>query len=164
MKVIKEKFLGLDSTVSAEELKGKRVVTKNGKDIGKIAEIRINPSDFSFAGIKVNRGLLEIDSFIGREYIDSISHDGAVLSITPVTDYLGVKVFDADGKQVGKVKEIRREGTSNNILEIVVDRGLLKSDIVVSKSDLRTVGEGIILSGPVEEDTIKIGVAKKAPH
>lgn len=161
MREIKESKVDFDLTIKTDDLKGKRVLAKNGKEIGKISEVRLDPESFSFAGIKVNRGLLELDAFIGKEYIESVSMDGAILNITPVTDYEGLKVFDADGKPVGKVKEIRREGNTNNISAIVVDRGLLKNDLVLSKSDVKNVGESIILNAPVEENTVRVGGIKK---
>ncbi|MBI4044992.1 MAG: PRC-barrel domain-containing protein [Candidatus Diapherotrites archaeon] len=160
MREIKESKLDYELTIRADDLKGKRVLAKNGKEIGKISEIRLDPGTFSFTGIKVNRGLLELDAFIGKEYIDSVSADGAILNITPVTDYEGLKVFDSDGKPVGKVREIRREGNTNNISAIVVDRGILKNDVVLSKSDVKSVGESIILNVPIEENLVKVGGVK----
>lgn len=157
MQEIRKMSKEYDSGVRAHELKGKKVLASNGKDIGTIQEIRLDPKTMDLDGIEIDRGFFGNDTFIGRKYITSLSGDGAVLNMTPVTDYKGLKVFDSTGKDVGTVKEVRTEGDTNNISAIVVGTGILTNDVVFSKSDVRGVGDSIMLNIAVDTNAVKVG-------
>ncbi len=146
-----------DSGVRANELKGKKVLAANGKEIGTIQEIRLDPKTMDLDGIEIDRGFFGTDTFIGRKYITSLSSDGAVLNMSPVSDYKGLKVFDSSGREVGTVKEIRTDGSTNTISAIVVGTGILKNDAVFSKSDVKGVGESIMLNVLVDPTAVKVG-------
>ena len=143
--------------VKAYGLKGKKVRASNGKDIGTIMGLRFDPKTLFLDGIEIDRGFFGKDTFIGRNYITSLSTDGAVLNMSPVSDYKGLKVFDSSGREVGTVKEIRTSGHTNNISAIVVGTGILKNDVIFSKSDIRGVGESIMLNVLVDENAVKVG-------
>ncbi len=157
MQEIRQMNKEYDSGVRVNELKGKKVLAANGKEIGTIQEVRLDPKTMDFDGIEIDRGFFGIDTFIGRKYITSLSSDGAVLNMTPASDYKGLKVFDSSGREVGTVKEIRTEGETNTISAIVVGTGILKNDAVFSKSDVKGVGESIMLNILVDPDAIKVG-------
>lgn len=146
-----------NSGIKVNELKGKKVMALNGKEVGKIIELRLDPKSLSLDGIEMDRGFFGIDTFIGRNYITSLSAEGAVLNMTPVVDYKGLHVLDSTGKEVGKVKEVRTEGQTNNISAIVVGTGMLNNDVVFSKSDVKSVGESIMLNTKYDEDAVKVG-------
>ncbi|MDO8633718.1 MAG: PRC-barrel domain-containing protein [archaeon] len=146
-----------DSGIKVHGLKGKKVMALNGKEVGKITEIRLDPKSLNLDGIEMDRGFFGLDTFIGRNYIASLSIEGAVLNMTPVTDYKGLQVFDSNGKEVGKVKEIRTDGNTNNIAAIVVGTGLLSNDVIFSKSDVKSVGESIMLNSAFDEKAVKVG-------
>jgi sporulation protein YlmC with PRC-barrel domain len=129
-----------------QSLLGKKVRDSNGKDIGAVTEIRLDPQTLNLDGIEVDRGFFGTYTFIGRKYITALSEEGAVLNMSPVADYKGLKVFDSNGKEVGTVKEVQTEGSTNNLSAIVVGTGILKDDVVFSKSDVRGVGEGVMLN------------------
>ena len=146
-----------DSGIKANDLKGKKVRAADGKDIGTIMGVRLDSTTFDLDGIEVDRGFFGKDTFIGKRYITSLSTEGAVLNMSPVTDYKGLKVFDSSGKEVGTVKEIRTSEHTNNISAIVVGTGILKNDAVFSRSDVKSVGSSIMLNVLVDENTIKVG-------
>ena len=146
-----------NSGIKVNELKGKKVMALNGKEVGKIMEVRLDPTSLNLDGIEMDRGFFGLDTFVGRNYIESLSMDGAVLNMTPVSDYKGLNVFDSNGKEVGKVKEIRTEGRTNNISAIVVGTGMLKNDAIFSKSDVKSVGESIMLNKVFDENAVKVG-------
>ncbi len=141
----------------AHDLTGKRVRAADGKDIGKIIGVRLDSKTFSLDGIEIDRGFFGNDTFVGQKYIDSLSMDGAVLNMSPVSDYKGMDVFDSTGKKVGKIKEIRTSKDSNNISAIVVETGILKNDVIFSKSDIREVGESVMLNVAFDKDAVKVG-------
>jgi len=157
MKEIRETNKSFDSGIKVHELKGKKVMALNGKEVGKITEIRLDPKSLSLDGIEMDRGFFGLDTFIGRNYIESMSDEGAVLNMTPATDYKGLHVMDSTGKEIGKVKEVRTEGHTNNITAIVVGTGLLNNDVVFTKSNVKSVGESIMLNTIYDQDAVKVG-------
>jgi len=146
-----------DSGIKVHELRGKKVMALNGKEVGKITELRLDPKSLNLDGIEMDRGFFGLDTFIGRTYITSLSTEGAVLNMTPATDYKGMHVMDATGKEVGKVKEIRTQGHTNNITAIVVGTGMLNNDVIFSKSDIKNVGETLMLNTVYDENAVKVG-------
>lgn len=146
-----------DSGLRIQEVKGKKVLDLTGKEIGTIQEIRLDPKTLELDGIEVDRGFFGTDTFIGRKYIATLSVEGAVLNMTPATDYKGLKVFDSTGREIGTVKEVRTDGVTNNISAIVVGTGILSNDAVFSKSDVRGVGESIMLNVIVDPNAVKVG-------
>jgi len=146
-----------DSGIKVHELNGKKVMGLNGKEVGKITEVRLDPESLNLDGIEMDRGFFGLDTFIGRAYIGSLSTEGAVLNMTPATDYKGLAVFDSAGQKVGTVKEVRTEGSSNNITAIVVGAGIFKNDAVFSKSDVKSVGKSILLNKTFDKDAVKVG-------
>ena len=146
-----------DTGVRTHEMRGKKVLDLNGKEVGTIMDIRLDPKTLDLDGIEMDRGFFGRDTFIGRKYITSLSKDGAVLNMTPVTDYKGLKVFDSSGKEVGTVKEIRTDRHTNGISAIVVGTGILKNDVVFAKSNVKGVGESILLNVLVDENAVKVG-------
>ena len=53
MKEIKHKSLSLNESLDIRNALGKKVLTKDGKNIGKIRTIRIDPNDLTIEGIEV---------------------------------------------------------------------------------------------------------------
>ena len=157
MEEIRQTNKSYDSGIKVHDLKGKKVMALNGKEVGKITEIRLDPKSFNLDGIEMDRGFFGIDTFIGRNYIESMSTEGAVLNMTPVTDYKGLHVLDSTGRDIGKIKEIRADGRTNNISAIVVGTGLLNNDVIFSKSDVKSVGESIMLNTVFDEHAVKVG-------
>jgi len=143
-------FSRLSETIKAKELVGKKVMSDTGKEIGKVNAVHLDKESLAMAGIEVDRGLLEVDSFIGKDYISSIGNEGIFLNITPVSEYKGAKVLDADGHNVGHVKEVQRVGATNQLESIVIDRGLGKGDLVVARNDIQVFGDRIILGHRVK--------------
>ena len=161
MKEIRAEHKLFNSGIKVNELKGKKVIDSNGKEVGKISEIRLDPKSFDLDGIEMDRGFFGLDTFIGRNYIESLSDEGAVLNMTPVTDYKGLRVMDSTGKEIGKVKEIRTDGSTNNISAIIVGTGLLNNDVIFTKSDVKSVGDSILLNKVFDENAVKVGGQSK---
>ncbi len=150
-----------DFGVKVNDLMGKQDLDNAGKDVGKIRGIRINPKTFALDGIEMDRGFFGINTFVGKNYIDSLSEKGAVLTMTPASDYKGLKVIDSVGNAVGKVKEVRLNGKTNDITAIVVGRGMTNNDVVFSKSDVHSVGEKIMLNKVFDAHEVKVGGKSK---
>jgi sporulation protein YlmC with PRC-barrel domain len=148
---IKHKSKPLEKTVEISKVLGKNVISRDGKRLGTIQSVHIHPTSLMVEGIRVRRGLLRTDDYIGRDYIQSLTHSGAVLKIVPVKDVMGLVVYDANGRRIGKVKSITRSKKTNFIVSITVERGFMKEDAQFSGKDIREVGKGIILRAPFKD-------------
>ena len=157
MQEIRQLNKDFDSGLKIHELIGKKVKNLDGKEVGAITEIRLDPLTLNFDGIEMDRGFFGAHTFIGRRYITDMSMDGVMLNMNIVGDYKGMKVLDANGKEIGKVKDVQTDGHKNDIISIVVDTGILNQDMIIPKSDVRGVGDSVMLNVTVGAGTIKTG-------
>ena len=142
---IKHQSKPLEKTVEVSKVIGKNVISRDGRRLGTIQAIHIHPTDLTVEGIRVKRGMLQTDDYIGREYIQSLTQSGAVLKILPVKEMMGLDVFDMNGRKVGKIKAISRSKKTNVVVSFTVERGFRKKDAEFSGKDIREVGKGVIL-------------------
>ncbi|MBN2422161.1 PRC-barrel domain-containing protein [Candidatus Woesearchaeota archaeon] len=152
---IRKKSMPMNKTVNMNKVLGKKVLSKDGQDIGKVGAVHVDPKTMTLQGITIDKGIFETNDYIGRNYIENLSNSGAVLNITPIKEFLGLEVFDSKAKKIGKVKEIRRTGDTNQLLSIVVDRGLTSEDLIVTENEIKEIGDNVMLATPVKEDVEK---------
>lgn len=120
---------------------GKKVFSKSGDRVGVISDVRYTKDKVE--GFVVQRRIKKV--FIGREFLSGTSKEGIVLSIDPVTLLIGKKVFDADGKKLGKVSRVERTGSSNELKALVVKKHFFSRGISVPKSHIDVSKKNIIL-------------------
>jgi len=147
MESIKNNTLPFKDTIEVSEVLGKKVLTKDGKNIGKVKSVHIHPRDLTVEGIVIDPGFFDANQYMGAEYISSITDEGVVLKIHPVTDYVGVKVFDFTGKEIGKVKEVNRSKQTNTLYSILVSREG-KEDVLIRADYIAAAGKNIVLREP----------------
>ncbi len=147
MESIKHNTLPFKDTVEVNDIVGRKVLTKDGEEIGKVKSVHIHPKDLTVEGIVMDPGFFDAYQFIGSGYIGSITDEGIVLNIHPVTEYVGVKVFDFTGKEIGKVKEVNRSKQTNTLLSILVDRDG-KEDVIIRADYIAAAGKNIVLKEP----------------
>lgn len=147
MENIKHHMLPFRDTMEVSSVVGKKVLTKDGKKIGKVQSVHINPTKLTIEGIVLDPGFFDAYQYIGANYVSSITDEGVVLNIHPVTEYVGLKVFDFSGKEIGKVKGVNRSQQSNTLLSILVDRSG-KEDVLIRADYIATAGENIVLKEP----------------
>lgn len=134
----------LEKTVSLNELIGKRVLSKGGKIVGKVAEIRVNPLNFNLQGIVVGRDILRKPIYIGRSYFERLSHDSVILNVE-LSIFLKYKdVLDSKGKTIGQVRDIIRKGTTNEIESLIV-RSTFSKKFIVPFRAIKAIGNNITL-------------------
>jgi len=151
MEEIKHKSLPLDKAADIKNILGKKVLTKDGKNIGKIRTIRIDPKDLTIEGIEVDTGLFKIDQYFDKNYIKTITEQGAILKITPVDNIVGNTVFDSTGKSVGEIKSIKRSKKTNKLLSITMYSDIYKENITIDADYIASCGEGCILKEPIKD-------------
>jgi len=151
MKETKHKSLSLNEAPDIREIIGKKVLTNDGKNIGKIRTIRIDPKDLTVEGIEVDTGLFKIDQYFGKNYIKTITEQGAILKITPIDDIVGHKVYDSTGKSVGEIKSIKRSKKTNRLLSITMYSDLYKDNVTIDADYVASCGESCILKEPIKD-------------
>lgn len=151
IKEIKHKSLALDKSKDIRDVLGKKVLTKDGKNIGKIRTIRIHPKDLTIEGIEVDTGLFKIDQYFGKNYIKTITEQGAILKITPVDDIVGHTVYDSTGKSIGEIKSIKRSKKTNRLLSITIYSDIYKGEITVDADYIASCGVSCILKEPIKD-------------
>jgi len=151
IKEIKHKSLSLEKSKDIRDVLGKKVLTKDGKNIGKIRTIRIDPRDLTIEGIEVDTGIFKIDQYFGKNYIKTITEQGAILKITPVDDIVGHIVYDSTGKSVGEIKSIKRSKKTNRLLSITIYSDIYKGEITVDADYIANCGVSCILKEPIKD-------------
>ena len=151
MKEVKHKSLSLNEALDIREALGKKVLTKDGKNIGKIRTIRIDPKDLTIEGIEVDTGLFKIDQYFGKNYIKTITEQGAILKITPIDDIVGHTVYDSTGKSVGEIKSIKRSKKTNKLLSITMYSDLYKENVTIDADYIASCGDSCILKEPIKD-------------
>jgi sporulation protein YlmC with PRC-barrel domain len=151
MEQIKHKTLPFEKTVDMRSLIGKRVLSKDGKRIGKVKSFHLHPKDLTVEGFKVDPGWLEADHYIGGNYVDKITDEAIILSMIPATEYIDLFVHDADGKKVGKIKAVNRSKKTNKLLSITVDSDHHDEDLQISADYISAIGHSVMLKETIED-------------
>ena len=135
----------LERSITSDDILGKDVIDVDGKFIGVVEKVLIDPIDLDFIGIEVDKGFLKRGLSIGKSYIDKISDRAVFLKIKLVYEIKGMSVFDNIGEKIGKVSEIEVYGFKNKIKKIYVRRGI-KRRLEIPYQFIETIGYNIILS------------------
>ncbi|MBI2545888.1 PRC-barrel domain-containing protein [Candidatus Woesearchaeota archaeon] len=143
-----QEFRELEGSVETSKIIGKKVLAASGQRIGSIRAIYLNPNDLAVQGITVKRGAFEHDDCFSASQIKSLGKDGAVLSVTPISELIGLKVYDAAGRNIGKVKRV--QPGKNRIKSIVIHRGMLEKDLIVEEEEIAQIGDSVMLNKRVE--------------
>lgn len=148
---IKNNSIPKEETVIVKKINGSKVIDDRGKKIGKVKKVHISPDTLSVEGITIDNGLFKGKDYIGKNYICSLSEEGAVLCETPISEYIGMKVVDSKGKEIGKVRNVYRARKTNSAYSLTIDRGLTKDDLIVTDNFIESVGDKIMLNETIRE-------------
>ena len=120
---------------------GKKAVTKSGAIMGKIKDVIV--TDKGIQGYVIGK------TFIDKEYVKEIE-DAIMLTIDPITSFIGKWVFDADGRKLGKVKQILRKGNRNNFEAITIKKKMYSKEQTIPKTEIAVMKKNIILNKSYE--------------
>ncbi|MDO8467486.1 MAG: PRC-barrel domain-containing protein [Nanoarchaeota archaeon] len=138
------KELELDKTINLKELIGKKILSFGGKVIGKISQIRINPTNLNLEGILIKRDIFGKPLYIGKSYFSHLSHDAVILNIEISLLIKGKNVITSGGKIIGKVTEVVRKGSTNDIKVLMV-RSFFSRRFLIPASAIKYIGKSVIL-------------------
>lgn len=140
-----------EDKVDVVDVIGKKVLSRDGKSIGSVDSINIHPKTLTLVSVSVSRGFLAPEYEIGREYIDVVNEDGVLLKIFPSDELKNKEVYDSYGRKIGNVKTVQKEGETNEVVFLIVDTGLGKSDKEVRREHIKEIGQNIVLNVPRDE-------------
>jgi sporulation protein YlmC with PRC-barrel domain len=139
--IISSKQADLANTKNLVSYINRKVYSKTGNLLGRVKDIILRHD--TLIGFEViGRKKL----FIDKEFFESESDNSLMLSIEPITSLFGKHVFDADGKNIGKVKDIERKSNANTFTHLVVRKHFYTKPIKVPKEDIDVSKENIILN------------------
>lgn len=142
----------LEDSITSDDILGKEVIDIEGKFIGVVEKVLIDPKNIEIIGIEVDKGFLKKGLSIGRSYIDKITDVAIFLKIRVAYEIKGMTVFDKIGAKVGIVSEVELVEGRNKIKNIHVRKGMGKKEMIISNDLIETIGHNIILA--VKEDKI----------
>lgn len=139
--IVKRKEAELEQTVNLKKLIGKRVLSDGGAIVGYISEVRINSEGFGLEGIVVSGR--EGQMYIGKSYFSTLSDYSVILNTDISLLLKRRKVITVDGKVIGRVKEVNRKGTTNEIESLIVQSFWKKYLIPVG--EIKQIGNPILI-------------------
>jgi sporulation protein YlmC with PRC-barrel domain len=126
---------------SIKDYLGKKVASKSGKIVGTVRDVLF--TDKGVKGIIVYK--LFSRFYVDRSYFNTVGNK-AMLSINPIILLKGKKVFDADGKRLGKVSKVKRKSKTNDFESVVVKKRFFSKGIEIPKSEIDVMKDNIILN------------------
>jgi sporulation protein YlmC with PRC-barrel domain len=151
MEQIKHKNLPFEETIDTESLIGMKVMSSDGKNIGKVKSLHLHPKDLTVEGFKVDPGWFEADHYIGGNYVDKITKEAIILSMVPATEYVGLIVNDEEGKKVGVVKSVNRSNRTNKLISLMVESDHHEEDLQISSDYISVIGHSVMLKLKLED-------------
>lgn len=145
MAKIKHKSIKLQNTVKLTSLLGKKVLSPGGKKLGNVADVHLHPKNWNVEGVRLGLSAF-LGDYIGKNYIKSISQYGVILKQMPITNYVGMNVYDNRGKLVGRARKVERSKKTNHANAIIVSTGMGKKDITIKNADIEKVGRSVMLN------------------
>ncbi|MFP4119173.1 MAG: PRC-barrel domain-containing protein [Candidatus Woesearchaeota archaeon] len=133
----------LESSHMLKSYLGEKVYSRSGDVVGTLKDIVLKKN--ALEGIIVKTGFRS-KIFIGKDYIKELTPVTMMLSIDPVTSLVGKYVFDADGKKLGVVTELKRSTDANNYQGIYVRKHRFSKPMYIKKEAVEIAKKNIILS------------------
>jgi sporulation protein YlmC with PRC-barrel domain len=141
VEIISNNLKDLNSLEMYSAYFGRKVYSKSGEFVGKVYDVGMK--DQCFVGIFV-KGKRKV--FIEENFISSDKDGIIMLSMEPVINLLGKKVYDSKGKMMGKVIDIERKTNSNNYEGLVVKKSFFRRSFSIPKKDIEAAKKNIMLN------------------
>lgn len=119
----------------------KRVIDKQGKKLGRVLNIIIINN--VLVSLVVLKGFKRY--YVDVAFIESMNRSTLKLNIVPVTNNIGKKVFDIDGRHIGKVIDVIKPNEKNEFTDLIVKAGIFSRKKIINKSEIKINDKNIIL-------------------
>lgn len=143
VEIISNNIQDLEGFNDANTFMDKKVVSKSGAKIGSVSNIII--SNYAIKAIKIGKRVV-----IDKEFISEISDAAVMLSIDPITELVGKRVFDSEGRILGKVIKLVRNNNRNDYSELLIRKSIFRKPLVVPGSYVDVSERNIILKKAIK--------------
>ena len=141
----------LDKALTSDDILGKDIIDSEGGFIGIAEKVFIDPNDFDFIGIGIDKGFLRKGLAIGRNYIEKITEFAVFLNIKISLEIMGLNVFDSNGKDLGVISDVELVENTNKINALGIKYSLFGKKIIIPYDYVEKVGYSVILKVRKEE-------------
>ncbi|MBW2977710.1 PRC-barrel domain-containing protein [Candidatus Woesearchaeota archaeon] len=124
--------------ITSDDILGKDAIDPDGQILGVITKLHIDKNSKKMIGITIDEGFMKPELFIGLNYIKNFGIDSVFISRIPTEKYIGLRILNSKGKEVGKVRKVVSKRHKVKAIEIGKDK-------IISASDIQEIGESIIL-------------------
>ncbi len=107
-------------------IRGMDVYDADGKSFGHVHDIEINKTTLNPTKLIIHKGFFGEYMRVNLKYIDKITSDAIYLWISPAKNLLGTRVIDAEGDEMGKVKEAEK-GKDGDLEYIRIETRLIRT-------------------------------------
>lgn len=145
MEELYEDSLSFSETIDVTRIIGVEVLSSQGLSVGRVKQVRFDTKTMSFEGLLVSRGLFRKRVFIGATYIAQFNPDRVILSIEPALLLYNRKVLTHEGRYLGRVLRVQRDGCTNKIKHLVVKK-LFRPEKNIPVLQIEHLGRSIILN------------------
>jgi sporulation protein YlmC with PRC-barrel domain len=129
-------------TITSDDILGKDAIDPEGEILGVITKLHIDKDTKQLVGITIDQGFMKPDLFIGMSYVKNFGIDSIFLSKIPDSKYIGLKVLNSKGKEIGAVKKAKSK--RHKIVSIEISQGIGKR-YLISAHDIQEIGASVIL-------------------
>lgn len=144
---VTRKEADIEKTADVRKLIGKKVLSEGGTIVGRISEVRLSTVGFDLEGVVVSTNVGTI--YIGRSYFSTISDHSVILNTELSLLVKGRKAITIDGKVLGRVKQVNRKGTTNEIESLMV--GSFWKKYLVPVSAIKQIASSVLLKLKYDE-------------
>jgi len=132
-----------NKTITSDDILGREAVDIEGAILGIVTKVHINQESKKLVGLTVDQGFMKPELFIGLSYVKKFGVDAVFLNKVPTDKFRGLDVFTSKGNLVGKVKNVNAK--RHKVQEIIVTKGVLGKEFIISASDIETISTSVIL-------------------
>lgn len=127
----------------------RKALSRSGEYCGRISGI--NFSEGSIVGINLLYGTKKI--WLGLDCLQTLEVSGKksalILNLDPVYLMEGKRVYDSDGRKLGRVIRVVQKGPHNDFDFILVKKGLFSKPISIKKESVQVMKKNIILKDSI---------------
>lgn len=84
--------------------------------------------------------------FIDKFFIKVFNQNEVLLKINPVTELVGVMVYDSSGRRLGKIRKVLRNDNKNNFKSLVVKNKFYSKPVLVERGQIEIMRKNVILN------------------
>jgi sporulation protein YlmC with PRC-barrel domain len=133
--------------VTFDDLKGMKVVDTDGEKFGTVQEILLDPINLDITGLVVRKGFKSV--FLQKDLVERIGRNCVMLKVPPVIE--SMEVIDINGEKVGKVRQVFKNGSTNDVELIEVSTGFASRPLKVPQHEIHGIGKKVVLKHTKEE-------------